>query len=468
MLFNPEKLIKKRPLHSRTTRVRISAPVEVLKPQVTVQKKSRLSSEIDVPHRCCSLDCWKNFTFKNVETDRAFYKNLKTMKEQHKFVLNYLTPFSSNRSIMDIKINNLSVCKKYFRIHYGISQWRYKQISREICQKIPLTRKQKLKKKARKTVDIKRFFDRITDISEISPNGNEIHVPSDLDESGLFALYLDQTNTLEPAKLSQFRNVHKKEFKNIKIAPPTGLGSCDTCNDEKAKKFITTSENLNDIKLHLQLQATERLLYKQRQDQAITCPANFISLIIDGAGPKVCPHKYPIDKSVALVKRFKLSIHAIIDHQKRNTYEYYINLAHYPNDSNYTISLLHHKLCKILQDATRANGVRPSILKVQVDNCWRENKNKYMLAYLSYLIHLKWFKEIEMHSLIQGHTHEDIDQLFSLWTLGQRTFSYVSMSELREFLKNVYNNKIYNKMEVNYFSSGFYITLLPNAFGINI
>jgi hypothetical protein len=70
------------------------------------------------------------------------------------------------------------------------------------------------------------------------------------------------------------------------------------------------------------------------------------------------------------------------------------------------ISLLHYKIRQILKDS---NYQRSPKLILQVDNCFRENKNHYMLAYLGLLVHYKWFTEIEMHSLIQGHTHEDID-----------------------------------------------------------
>ena len=38
-----------------------------------------------------------------------------------------------------------------------------------------------------------------------------------------------------------------------------------------------------------------------------------------------------------------------------------------------------------------------------------------MLCYLGLLIQFGWFKNIDMYSLAPGHTHEDIDQMFSTW-----------------------------------------------------
>ena len=48
-----------------------------------------------------------------------------------------------------------------------------------------------------------------------------------------------------------------------------------------------------------------------------------------------------------------------------------------------------------------------------MDNCARENKNKYVLSYCNYLIQQNLFKTIELSFLPVGHTHEDIDQMFS-------------------------------------------------------
>ena len=47
-----------------------------------------------------------------------------------------------------------------------------------------------------------------------------------------------------------------------------------------------------------------------------------------------------------------------------------------------------------------------------MDNCERENKNKYVMAYLSYLIKCNIFDNIEMNFLPVDHTHIDIDVMF--------------------------------------------------------
>lgn len=53
-------------------------------------------------------------------------------------------------------------------------------------------------------------------------------------------------------------------------------------------------------------------------------------------------------------------------------------------------------------------------LRVQCDNAAGECKNKFFVAFLALLLWLGWVTdEIELCMLPQGHTHSQVDQLFS-------------------------------------------------------
>jgi len=75
------------------------------------------------------------------------------------------------------------------------------------------------------------------------------------------------------------------------------------------------------------------------------------------------------------------------------------------------ISMLHDFLTDIkCSDSPQKDARR---LHIQGDNSSKDNKNRVVFAYLCWLIMIGWFDDIEFHCLLQGHTHEDIDQLFS-------------------------------------------------------
>ena len=75
---------------------------------------------------------------------------------------------------------------------------------------------------------------------------------------------------------------------------------------------------------------------------------------------------------------------------------------------NLAISLLYHHLADI-----RTKGLLSRKLYLQVDNSAKENKNWAMLAFLALLVIKGWFEEVYMYFLCPGHTHEDVDRMFS-------------------------------------------------------
>ncbi len=54
----------------------------------------------------------------------------------------------------------------------------------------------------------------------------------------------------------------------------------------------------------------------------------------------------------------------------------------------------------------------PQKLLLQMDNCVKDNKNRYLLTFLSLLTTRDVFEEVQLGFLVVGHTHEDIDGCF--------------------------------------------------------
>jgi hypothetical protein len=54
----------------------------------------------------------------------------------------------------------------------------------------------------------------------------------------------------------------------------------------------------------------------------------------------------------------------------------------------------------------------PRKLLLQMDNCVKDNKNRYLLAFLSLLTTRDVFEEVQLGFLILDHMHEDIDGCF--------------------------------------------------------
>jgi hypothetical protein len=86
----------------------------------------------------------------------------------------------------------------------------------------------------------------------------------------------------------------------------------------------------------------------------------------------------------------------------------------------------------VLNAVHRARGILPPILCIRVDNCTRENRNKFLFGLCATLVRLGYFEEVRVDFLPTGHIHSDIDQRF-------RSISHVlkenDNNSLSEFLK---------------------------------
>ena len=79
------------------------------------------------------------------------------------------------------------------------------------------------------------------------------------------------------------------------------------------------------------------------------------------------------------------------------------------NDRNLIITIMQ----RIFNQWEEKSGGLPPVLYLQLDNTPRENKNNLLFTYLHMLLVKQVFKKIKVGFLIVGHTHDQIDQMFS-------------------------------------------------------
>ncbi len=106
--------------------------------------------------------------------------------------------------------------------------------------------------------------------------------------------------------------------------------------------------------------------------------------------------------------------------------------------ANFTIELLLHAFDKL----TRAGiDLRHAEVNVQCDNCSKEAKSNAVLRLLSVLVGKRRLGSARLQSLQSGHSHEDIDQFFSLLGSFMSTKKELYnpehvLNELRTYLSN--------------------------------
>ena len=130
-------------------------------------------------------------------------------------------------------------------------------------------------------------------------------------------------------------------------------------------------------------------------------------------------------KTFASVLMLKTNLTAVLAHGRKPFVHVHTWFPCYAHDSNAVVS----SIMKVLRDVEQ-NGGPPPKLRIQADNCWRENKNRFVFALAALLVKFGFFQEVEFGFMLQGHTHTDVDAVFSHFSRKLRMHDASTMSDV--------------------------------------
>lgn len=119
---------------------------------------------------------------------------------------------------------------------------------------------------------------------------------------------------------------------------------------------------------------------------------------------------------------------------KIDEFVFFLN-DHWELDSDFHITILHDHIVRAL-----TKSQQPKVLYIQGDNSAAESKNKYFIYFCALLVHLGLFDEVYYSTMIPGHTHEDIDQMFQAIHAFLTKNSALTFEDLLESVKAAYTN----------------------------
>lgn len=114
-----------------------------------------------------------------------------------------------------------------------------------------------------------------------------------------------------------------------------------------------------------------------RENSAIS-PSNYMSLFVDGADQSAFGllHFVTVTKDTKW-HALKVKRVGIMEHGVDNKVALYTMTENFETGANQVIEFVHRYL-----DSKNSQVGLPNVLFLQMDTCTRENKNKYMFAYL--------------------------------------------------------------------------------------
>jgi hypothetical protein len=192
-----------------------------------------------------------------------------------------------------------------------------------------------------------------------------------------------------------------------------GFSKCNECDkfaQQLRKKLdpLVRDQIQLELKTHLCEERMEREQYYSARAKACDRPDKYLSIILDAMDQKKTCVPFFLNPPKCLGSDYfmKTKVTAAIVHG-HGPYMYWCTpeIAH---DTNLSLECLRRTLLKYQQE----KGFLPPVLYLQLDNA-PDNKSKRFLAFIGFLIQNNIFKKIKLSYLVVGHTHEDVDGLFS-------------------------------------------------------
>ena len=235
---------------------------------------------------------------------------------------------------------------------------------------------------------------------------------------------------------SYFSRIWSEQFPHVKISEYKPLSGCKICSELRtALRNCKSLEERTALKLrrknHLDEVRVERRAYHKTRAEASKPGSNVISIIIDAMDQSKTDimktaSKIPGDENYP---RLRTAVLGVKVHGKEQSNYVYLSHPDIPHGANFCLQGLYSTLEKVGFDNL------PDTLRLQLDNTVKDNKNKHVFTSLALLVKTGVFKEIYVSFLPVGHTHEDIDQLFSRISAMLKGKPVGSVAELIRLIK---------------------------------
>lgn len=225
-------------------------------------------------------------------------------------------------------------------------------------------------------------------------------------------------------KLSQklFSKVWGEHFSHkLRIRGSAHHSKCSTCIRHRLiiRRVGTgpgRAAQLRELQKHLKLQYADRATYwadRSRSRLAAGSPScSEVTAILDSFDQ--AKHAFPRSEAMSAKDfnswaRPKMSATTLILHGDGVVHA--LSPPHIPGNSSRTIEILSAGMTRCVQ-----NGVdwRHCALHLQSDNCAKECKNQSVLRFLATMVATHRLKSARLSCLMSGHSHEDVDGLFSV------------------------------------------------------
>ncbi len=406
-------------------------------------KRARWNANIKSEEDLKTLDCCRKECFHNLNSTALFqnigYALSATNSERRSMLASMLT--SDGTFFYDGK----PVCSTFL-----LKAFNYSRDLQSSVKKVPnrYIDKSISNRKAHMKYSIIDIINRLAELTaEKMPDKDQVHLPFSR-KNDVFQHVISEFKDLygssaSPPSTGYISSVWKTHCRHVKVRKKCRFTVCSICEEIRVsfenalKSKADTSTILSRKRAHLDFIENERLEYRRKRNNSIRNPSKYCSLIIDGADQSAygLPHFTTTTKDVVGLA-MKVRLIGVLQHASTNTLRLFTMTEEHKTGSNHIVEALHRSL----NDMAMTESL-PSSLFLQADNCFRENKNRYLFGFAEALVAWKLFDEVEVAFLPKGHTHEDIDQSFSTTSKALNHTAAITLQDIHQVLRGVFNSK---------------------------
>lgn len=312
------------------------------------------------------------------------------------------------------KVNGQSCCKDAWSEFWMISKYYMNKLCTLTRQGLPFPMHGNnfVDRDAYKERLCRHFLQMLANVNEQMPDSLEVHLISNTTKIMCYEEFIHVLGKSIPRRdipsRSMFYHTWAKWFPHLKLPKKNRLGKCDVCCDFEER--IRTSVGAVKTNLIAQKHAHSRQVrielveMQNMHARAKNQPSEWTCISSDWSNPHLMPHRPTPQKGWMTKKRLKYHVFGIVNAADSQV-TLFPHFDHWEHDSNLHISLLFNHLREL-----RDKGKLGRNLMIQMDNCFRDNKNKYLFAFFAYLLHHQWFRTIELYYLRPGHSHGIVDK----------------------------------------------------------
>ena len=398
---------------------------------------------------CTKLKCLSQFDDSNEESRnllndiwnvRLWYQGKSSQSERRRFIEDLIVSHfevkeNSSRSAAEQgayyrtpRLFEMAMCKKTFLLLMDISDSLFQNVMKSLNKRG--SGFQQIRKKrhdwnaSEKRLYIENWLERLGRLHDPMPHRDYIRLYYST-KTHVYEVYraerkaLPDKTAMPKVSVDYFLKIWDNALGDkikIKGGSKGDFTQCDTCttlNRERirCKDAASREKNLRDTREHDKDFEVERKAFNLRKQAARDHPDEILHLSWDGADQSAygLPYFRIPDKTSITFTKIKQYVIGVKNYCNELPDYLFHHLPIFERGSNCSIEVLHRMLTKI----HKKKGFLPKLLYIQLDNCWRENKNKFLFAFLAELVWRGVFDEVQISFLIKGHTHFCPDQMFS-------------------------------------------------------